>query len=126
MDAGFRRQLEENGADVDMTLKRFMGNEAIYLKFIMKFLDDKSFENIKENLEKNDYEEVFKSAHTLKGVTANLGLDPITSVSSQICELLRGKSNQDGDVDTDRLNELWGQLEDVYGRFQKILLENKQ
>ncbi len=35
MDAGFRKQLEENGADVDMTLKRFMGNEAIYMKFMM-------------------------------------------------------------------------------------------
>lgn len=126
MDADFRRQLEENGADVDMTLKRFMGNEAIYMKFIMKFLDDKSYGNIKESLGKCDYEEVFKSAHTLKGVTANLGLDPITSVSSQMCELLRGKSNQDGDVDTDQLNELWEQLEEVYGRFQKILIDNKQ
>ena len=29
--------MEENGADVATTLKRFMGNETIYLKFIMKF-----------------------------------------------------------------------------------------
>ena len=40
MDEKFRKQLEENGADVDTTVKRFMGNEAIYMKFIMKFLDD--------------------------------------------------------------------------------------
>lgn len=126
MDANFRKQLEENGADVDMTLKRFMGNEAIYMKFIMKFLDDKSFDSIKDNLEKNDYEEVFKGAHTLKGVTANLGLDPINTVASQMCELLRGKQNQDGDVDTGKLNELFGQLEEVHGRFHKILMENKQ
>lgn len=124
MDAEFRRRLEENGADVDMTLKRFMGNEAIYMKFIMKFLDDKSYESIKENMGQGNYEEVFKSAHTLKGVTANLGLDPITEISSQICELLRGKSSQD--VDTDRLNGLWEQLKEVYGRFQKVLTENKQ
>lgn len=124
MDANFRKQLEENGADVDMTLKRFMGNESIYMKFIMKFLDDKSYESIKENLEGKNYEEVFKSAHTLKGVTANLGLDPINAVASEMCEFLRGK--QGADVDTDKINELWEQLEEVYGRFHKILLENKQ
>lgn len=124
MDADFRKQLEENGADVDMTLKRFMGNESIYMKFIMKFLDDKSYESVKENLEKKNYEEVFKSAHTLKGVTANLGLNPVNDAASQICELLRGR--QDQDVDTDKLEELWKQLEEAYGRFQKILLENKQ
>ena len=124
MDAGFRKQLEENGADVDMTLKRFMGNEAIYMKFIMKFLDDKSYASIKENLEKNNYEEVFKSAHTLKGVTANLGLDPINAAASDLCELLRGK--QEPDVDTGKVKELWEQLDEAYGRFQKILMENKQ
>lgn len=124
MDANFRKQLEENGADVDMTLKRFMGNESIYMKFIMKFLDDKSYESIKENLEGKNYEEVFKGAHTLKGVTANLGLDPINAVASELCESLRGKQNSD--VDADKINELWKQLEEVYGRFQKILLENKQ
>lgn len=126
MDANFRKQLEDNGADVDMTLKRFMGNEAIYMKFIMKFLDDKSFEGVKSNLEKKDYEEVFKSAHTLKGVTANLGLDPINAVASQISELLRGKKNEDSDIEVEKLGKLWIQLEEVYGRFQKILVENKQ
>ena len=35
MDENFRKQLEENGADVEGTLKRFMGNEALYMKFIM-------------------------------------------------------------------------------------------
>lgn len=34
MDEKFRQQLEESGADVEATLKRFMGNDAIYLKFL--------------------------------------------------------------------------------------------
>ena len=40
MDEKFRKQMEENGADVNTTLKRFMGNEALYMKFIVKFLDE--------------------------------------------------------------------------------------
>lgn len=123
MDETFRKQLEENGADVDMTLKRFMGNEAIYMKFIMKFLDDKSFDSIKECMGKGEYEEVFKHAHTLKGVTANLGLNPINEVASEISELLRGKAS--ADVDVEKLQELCGKLEEVYSRFRGILEANR-
>ena len=35
MEENFKSILEENGADVKTTLKRFMGNEALYMKFIM-------------------------------------------------------------------------------------------
>ena len=36
MSQDLKKQLEENGADVNGTLKRFMNNDAIYMKFIMK------------------------------------------------------------------------------------------
>lgn len=123
MDEKFRKQMEENGANVDTTLERFMGNEALYMKFIMKFLDDKNFGDIMENLEKSDYEGAFNGAHALKGVTANLGLDPINAAAAQITELLRNKQAQE--VDVEKLNESKKQLEEAYVRFQKILAENK-
>ena len=40
MDDKFRKQLEECGADVETTLKRFMNNDAIYQKFLGKFPND--------------------------------------------------------------------------------------
>ncbi len=123
MDEKFRKQMEENGANVDTTLERFMGNEALYMKFIMKFLDDKNFGDIMESLEKSDYEGAFNGAHALKGVTANLGLDPINAAAAQITELLRNKQAQE--VDVEKLNETRKQLEEAYIRFQKILAENK-
>ncbi|MCM1159797.1 MAG: Hpt domain-containing protein [Roseburia sp.] len=123
MDEKFRKQMEENGANVATTLERFMGNEALYMKFIMKFLDDKNFGDIVESLEKNDYEGAFNGAHALKGVTANLGLDPINAAAAQITELLRNKQPQD--VDLEKLDESKKQLEEAYNRFQKILAENK-
>lgn len=123
MDEKFRKQMEENGANVDTTLERFMGNEALYMKFIMKFLDDKNFGDIMESLEKSDYEGAFNGAHALKGVTANLGLDPINAAAAQITELLRNKQAQE--VDVEKLNETKKQLEEAYIRFQKILAENK-
>lgn len=123
MDEKFRKQMEENGANVDTTLERFMGNEALYMKFIMKFLDDKNFGDIMEKLEKSDYEGAFNGAHALKGVTANLGLDPINDAATQMTELLRNKQAQE--VDVEKLDETRKQLEEAYIRFQKILAENK-
>lgn len=119
MDEKFRKQMEKNGADVATTLKRFMGNEAIYMKFLMKFPEDKNYDAIMENIRKNDYDAVFNSAHTLKGVSANLGLKPVYNASSQITELLRNRSEQQ--IDVDRLNEYTLQLQEAYGCFREIL-----
>lgn len=123
MDETFRKQMEENGADVETTLKRFMGNEKMYMKYIMKFLDDKNFDSIRENLESQNYEAVFNAAHTLKGVTANLGLNPVNAASAEISELLRGKAASE--VDAEKVNAVFVELTESYERFRKVLEANK-
>ena len=122
MDENFKKQLEENGADVDTTLKRFMGNEKIYLKFIKKFLDDKNFEAIENGLAQNNYEAAFAGAHSLKGVAGNLGLNPVYEAASEMSELLRNaKSNG---VDAEKVQEVKAKLEKCYFGFHKIIEEN--
>lgn len=122
MDDNLKKQLEENGADVDTTLKRFMGNETIYLKFIKKFLDDKNFQAIKNGLEQNNYEAAFAGAHSLKGVAGNLGLNPVYEAASEMSELLRNAQN-DG-VDAEKLQEVKTKLEKSYFSFHKIIADN--
>ena len=56
---------EQMGSDYEGVLGR-MGSEAMIKRFALKFLQDPSFNNLKENLEKNDGEEAFRAAHTLK------------------------------------------------------------
>lgn len=119
MDEKFRTQLEENGADVKTTINRFMGKEELYLKFIMKFLEDKNMDSLLENLDKKDYDGVFNSAHSLKGVTGNLGLNPIYEAAARICDLLRGKKPEE--VDVEKLQELKEQLTETYKRFQQLI-----
>ncbi|MDE6203763.1 MAG: Hpt domain-containing protein [Lachnospiraceae bacterium] len=123
MDEKFRKQMEENGADVNTTLKRFMGNEALYMKFIVKFLDDKNFDGIADSLAQGNYEGAFNSAHTLKGVAANLGLDPVSAGASRITELLRNKAPED--VDVEKVNESKDELEKAYNLFKTIIGENR-
>ena len=81
---------EQMGSDYESVLGR-MGSEAMIKRFALKFLQDPSFNNLKENLEKNDGEEAFRAAHTLKGVCLNLGFDELYEVSAEITEKLRGK-----------------------------------
>ena len=81
---------EQMGSDYEGVLGR-MGSEAMIKRFALKFLQNPSFNNLKENLEKNDGEEAFRAAHTLKGVCLNLGFDELYEASAEITEKLRGK-----------------------------------
>lgn len=121
MDDNFRKRLEENGADVDTTLKRFMNNEKLYLKFIFKFLDDGNYNGIQENIAKQNYKAVFEYAHSLKGVSSNLGLDPITEDVVQLTEQVRNKEPEE--VDAEKVAELGKKLEESYTRFCKLIGE---
>lgn len=122
MDDKFKKQLEENGADVETTLKRFMGNEAIYQKFLGKFPADPNYTNLGANLESGAFEEAYKCAHALKGVVGNLGLTPIFQKVSDLVEELRNKAADE--VDAARANELWQEIKTVYEKFIAIINEN--
>ncbi|MDE7197358.1 MAG: Hpt domain-containing protein [Lachnospiraceae bacterium] len=122
MDEKFRRQLEESGADVEATLKRFVGNDAIYQKFLGKFPNDPNYANLGANIESGNYEEAYKCAHALKGVVGNLGLTPIFENVSTLVEELRNKAN--ADVDAARAAEEWQQVKTEYEKFIAIINEN--
>ena len=117
-----KQKLKENGADVEGTLHRFMNNDALFLKFILKFKDDKNFAALRDALDQKNYEEAFKAAHTLKGVSANLGLNPIYDRASAITEILRGK--EASEVDAEKVEEEKKALEEAYKLFIGIIEEN--
>lgn len=117
-----KQKLKENGADVEGTLHRFMNNDALFLKFILKFKDDQNYAILKKHLDEKNYEEAFKAAHTLKGVSANLGLNPIYERASAVTELLRGK--EASEVDVEKVEEEKNALEEAYHRFIRIIEEN--
>lgn len=119
MDELLKQKLIENGADVEGTLHRFMGNEALFAKFLLKFRDDTNYAGLTESLDQGNYEEAFKYAHTLKGVSANLGLDPICKPVSALTELLRGKAVSE--VDAGQVAEQRAVLEEAYARFMGLI-----
>lgn len=121
MEEQFEKELRENEAGVDAAINRFMGNKALYRKFLLKFLNDHSYEAIVEHVQGGNYEEAFNSAHTLKGVSANLGLDPIYKGASEITELLRGK--QPEEVDKAKVDAALDELGRVSEIFRGIIVK---
>lgn len=69
---------EQMGADYEGVLGR-LRSEALIKKFAKKFLDDGSFQSLKDNLAAGNGEEAFRAAHTLKGSYARI-LDLITFI----------------------------------------------
>lgn len=78
------------GGGYEDVLSRFM-SERLVQKFVIKFLDDKSFDTLKSSLEIGNYEEAFRAAHTIKGICQNLGFEKLLHSSSSLTEALRNK-----------------------------------
>ena len=66
MEKQVKQRLEKAGINVDSALARFMGNEGLFLKFLEKFLQDRSFEGLLEAVKNEDARQAFQYAHTLK------------------------------------------------------------
>lgn len=65
-------------------------SERLVQKFVLKFLEDGSFELLCRSMEAGDLSEAFRAAHTIKGVCANMAFSALLKSSSQLTELLRG------------------------------------
>lgn len=81
-----------SGADWEETLNRFMNNEDLYVKILSKFPDDLSLDNLKKKMKEGDLSASFTYAHTLKGLTGNLGLTRLFQTASLLTEELRSNS----------------------------------
>ena len=84
-----RQRLMDAGINVDTGISRFMGNEGLFLKFLGKFLQDTNFAGLAEAVKKQDVEEAFRCAHTLKGVCGNLSMDELYKLVSVQTEFFR-------------------------------------
>ena len=66
---------EAIGGNYEEVLGRLQ-SEALIRRFTLKFLEDQSYLQLKQALENKNYEDAFRSAHTLKGVCQKLSFEP--------------------------------------------------
>lgn len=118
MKEQLRNALLQWGADVDGAVRRFAGNEALYEKFLYKFLQDETFGSLKEAAARGDMEEALRASHTLKGLTGNLGLNPVFTLCSDYVAAIRaGKLS--------KLPGLYEEINNSYQAVTRILQENE-
>ena len=93
----FYKQVGGNFEDV----KRRLLNEEFIRKFVLKFKDDETFDNL----------------ITLKGTSVNLGFDDLYQASCNLTECLREKEN----LNDEELEEAGKLLQIVKNSYQKII-----
>lgn len=64
-------------------------SEKFIQKFVLKFLDDQSYQLLEDSWQSGNDEEAFRAAHTIKGMCQNLSFTTLQESSSQLTESLR-------------------------------------
>ena len=82
---------EQLHGDYAQVIQR-LPSPALVERFLGKFLDDGSFSELTSAMAAGQTEAAFRAAHTLKGVSANLGFEQLRQSSSALTEFLRGKA----------------------------------
>ena len=79
------------GVDWESGVKRLMGNEQLYRKLLAKFAASygDTAGRIRDALNAGDRQTAHNELHTLKGVTANLGLAPLSRLAADYLAALR-------------------------------------
>lgn len=76
------------GGDLETVRGRLMTDERIE-KFAKIFLQDTSMQTLETALEAGDFSEAYRGAHTLKGVSRDLGFTPLFEAASALSDALR-------------------------------------
>lgn len=78
-------------------------SDRLVQKFVLKFLNDKSYDLFCTSMEEKNYEEAFRAVHTIKGVCQNLGFTRLLESSSRMADALRHGWTPEADQFVDRM-----------------------
>lgn len=116
MDTNTILALQEAGVDTEGAVRRFSGNTALYERFLNKFLTDPTFDKVTESFDKEDTEEAILTTHTFKGLTANLGLNTLFEISSEMVSQLRAGKFKEASESYPKLKEAYDSICDILSR----------
>lgn len=84
-----REVCRELGIDFDETLERFAGVEELMRRYLARFPEEESFQQLKQAVAKKDYPKIETSAHLLKGVSGNLGMTDLFDFAERMVKAVR-------------------------------------
>mgnify|MGYP002510449831 FL=1 len=92
-------------------------SEKMVQKFVLKFLNDKSYELLEASLKEENYEDAFRAAHTIKGVCQNLNFTKLYESSSRLTESLRSGKGEETDELLEHVRKDYQQTADAIQAF---------
>ncbi len=105
------------GGDFEGVCERMM-DEARVKKFAIKFLADKSYETLVEAYGAGKLEDAFRAAHTLKGVSQNLGFTRLFEASDEVTEKLRPLKPVDITASLERLAQVYDETVEAVSQLE--------
>jgi len=106
--------------DLEATLKRLDGDRGLFRELIVYFLEDspKVAEHLKASLRAGDAPASERAAHSLKGLTANVGSGPASILAGRMEESARKKDLATATELVDQLEQEMTRLTAALKKFQ--------
>ncbi|MDR2375458.1 MAG: Hpt domain-containing protein [Treponema sp.] len=110
---------EKTYIDSEEGLKRVMNNGKLYARLLEKFKADTSFANLGAHLSAGDMEQAQISAHTLKGLAANLSFTELFEQVRDLESQIKERAVPDGALDTvkNTYDETLKRLDEVIAKY---------
>ena len=95
--------------------------ERMVQKFVLKFVNDGSYDLLIRSMEAQNYTEAFRAAHTIKGVCQNLDFTRLYHSSSELSEALRGGCSSEAPALLERVKADYSQTVEAIRAYQASL-----
>lgn len=103
--------------------KKHLMNDRLIGKFVVKFPGDPSYQQLMEAWENQDSDAIFKAAHAMKGVCANLALSRLFVLVEQVTEAYRpGQTKKNPEANIPEI------MKELQTQYKKVIsaIENYQ
>ncbi len=109
---------EAIGGDYQDVISRLRSDRLVQ-KFVLKFLDDGSYDLFCSSMESGNYDEAFRAVHTIKGICQNLGFKRLLKSSAEMSDALRHGWTPEADALTPEFKEDYTLTADTIRNFKK-------
>ena len=107
------------GLNVPEMIEHFMDREDMFLKYLQKFFEsaDSVVLELTTAAENEDYQNMLFAAHSLKGISGNIGLNGVFLPAKKIVDDIRANVYTDCGDDFRKLQDAYYHAQDIAERY---------
>ena len=116
MEQAKLEMLAAAGVDPAEALERFMGSEALLVRFLGRFMQDTTYQKLVQAVEAEDWQQALAASHTLKGMSGNLSITALTRLFTYQVALLREDKTAEAAAMMPEIKAAYDRVADAIGR----------